>query len=112
MAMQGEDMKALRVAAGLSQAELGEAIGMARETIGAMERGTHGIELRTELAVRYVAEPHILIGGKPAKSWEGKAPSEVAGGILGKGGAATMSIAEIEKALRPLLDKRYQLRSI
>lgn len=31
-------------------------MGMARGTIGAMERGTHPIELRTELAVGHVVE--------------------------------------------------------
>lgn len=40
----------------MSQAQLAEAIGMARETIGAMERDQAPIELRTELAVRYRTE--------------------------------------------------------
>jgi len=38
----------------MSQAELAEAIGMSRVTIGLMERGEAPIEKRTELAVRYV----------------------------------------------------------
>ncbi|MEA1083198.1 helix-turn-helix transcriptional regulator [Sphingomonas sp. CD22] len=107
MVMQGEEMKALRTRAGLSQAELGEAIGMARETIGAMERGTHGIELRTELAVRYVAEPRIKVRQEAAT----EATGQVVAAVFGQGPAATMSIAEIEKALRPLLDKRYQRKA-
>lgn len=54
--MTGEEMKVLRRKAGLSQAELGAAIGMTRESIGRMERTRHPVERRTELAVRYVAE--------------------------------------------------------
>ena len=52
--MQPEELKAMRVEAGMSQAELGAAIGMSRVTIGLMERGEAPIEKRTELAVRYV----------------------------------------------------------
>ena len=54
--MQPEELKALRVKAGMSQAALGEAIGMSRVTIGLMERGEAPIEKRTGLAVRYVVE--------------------------------------------------------
>ncbi|QEH80815.1 helix-turn-helix domain-containing protein [Sphingomonas sp. C8-2] len=53
MPMQGHELKELRKKAGLSQAELGDEIGMARETIGLMERGDAPIERRTELAVLY-----------------------------------------------------------
>lgn len=54
--MTGEEMKVLRRRAGLSQAALGAAIGMTRESIGRMERTCDHVERRTELAVRYVAE--------------------------------------------------------
>ena len=54
--MQGDEMKALRKAAGMSQAELGAAIGMSQKFIGMMERGDAAIEKRTELAVRYVVQ--------------------------------------------------------
>lgn len=54
--MTGEQLQALRKAAKMSQAELAEAIGMARETIGQMERGQAPIERRTALAVRHVCE--------------------------------------------------------
>ena len=54
--MQPKEMKALRKAARMSQAELGDAIGMSRITVGLMERGDAPIEKRTELAVRYVVE--------------------------------------------------------
>jgi DNA-binding XRE family transcriptional regulator len=62
--MQPEELKALRMNAGLSQAELGELIGMSRVTVGLMERGEARIEKRTELAVRYVVE--VLFGEKDA----------------------------------------------
>ena len=54
--MTGDEIRLLRRKAGLSQAALGIAIGMSRESIGRMERGRDGVERRTELAVRYVAE--------------------------------------------------------
>ena len=62
--MQPEGLKALRMEAGLSQAELAEAIGMSRVTVGLMERGEAPIEKRTELAVRYVVE--VIFGEKDA----------------------------------------------
>lgn len=55
MMMQPDEMKALRVSAGLTQAGLADAIGMTRVSVGLMERGQAPIEKRTELAVRYVA---------------------------------------------------------
>jgi DNA-binding XRE family transcriptional regulator len=58
--MQGEEIKARRKEAGMSQSELADAIGMARETIGQMERGTAPIELRTALAIRHVTEGNIV----------------------------------------------------
>jgi DNA-binding XRE family transcriptional regulator len=54
--MQPEELRTLRRQIGASQAELGDAIGLSRVTIGLMERGDAPIEKRTELAVRYVAE--------------------------------------------------------
>jgi len=61
--MQGDELKALRKAAGLTGAALAEAIGMSRKSIVEMEGGKAPIELRTELAVRYVVER----AGKAAK---------------------------------------------
>lgn len=52
--MTGEEMKTLRKAARMSQAELAGAIGMSRETIGQMERDQAPIELRTKLATEMV----------------------------------------------------------
>lgn len=54
--MQGGELKALRRLTGMSKAEFAVEIGMARETIGAMERGQAPIERRTELAARWIAE--------------------------------------------------------
>lgn len=53
--MTGNEMKALRQRAGLSQAALATAIGMSRESVGRMERSADAVERRTELAVRYIA---------------------------------------------------------
>ncbi len=53
--MTSDELKALRVKTGLSQAELAAAIGMSRESISRMERGKDVIERRTELALRYIA---------------------------------------------------------
>jgi len=64
--MTGEEMKALRMRAGLSQAELASAIGMSRESIGRMERSADTVEKRTELALRYIAQQ----GAPVASSFE------------------------------------------
>jgi DNA-binding XRE family transcriptional regulator len=56
MTLTPEMAKALRLTAGMSQAEFAAAIGMSRETVGRMERGREAVEHRTELAMRYVAE--------------------------------------------------------
>lgn len=53
--MTSDELKALRMKAGLSQVELAAAIGMSRESISRMERGKDVIERRTELALRYIA---------------------------------------------------------
>ena len=63
--MQPDELRAVRKAAGLSQAELGDAIGLTRVTIGLMERGGAPIEKRTALAVRYVIDHPETI--KPAE---------------------------------------------
>lgn len=54
--MQPDEMRALRKAAGLTQQELADEIGMSRIAINKMEAAKAVIEKRTELAVRYVAE--------------------------------------------------------
>ena len=54
--MQPEELKALRMKAGLSQAELAQLIGMSRVTIGLMERGEAPIEKRTAIAARCILE--------------------------------------------------------
>lgn len=54
--MQPDELKALRNAAGLTQAEMANAIGLSRVTVGLMERGGAPIERRTELSIRYLAE--------------------------------------------------------
>jgi DNA-binding XRE family transcriptional regulator len=54
MPMRGEQMKALRLRAEKTQDEVAVAIGMSRKSINEMEAGKTPIELRTELALRYV----------------------------------------------------------
>lgn len=63
--MMGAEMRALRKAMKLTQAQLGDAIGMNRATVCDMERGRDKIELRTALAVRYVFEHHPLTAIQP-----------------------------------------------
>ena len=54
--MNGEDARALRRRTGMSQAAFAEAIGISRETVGRLERGSEEIDRRTELAIRFVVE--------------------------------------------------------
>lgn len=54
--MDGSETKKLRQLTGMSQAEFGTAIGLSRETIGRMERGSEPVDRRSELAMRYIAE--------------------------------------------------------
>lgn len=54
--MQGDELKALRKATGLTQSAFADAIGLSRVSIGLMERGAAPIERRTALAARYLAE--------------------------------------------------------
>ena len=56
--MQPDEMKALRKAAGMTQEELADALGMNRVTISGMERGEAPIEKRTEVATREVTATH------------------------------------------------------
>lgn len=58
--MKGCDARDLRQQAGLSQAAFAQAIGLSRETVGRMERGSEEIDRRTQLAMRYVAEKRPL----------------------------------------------------
>ena len=56
----------------MSQADLAAAIGMARETVGAMERGQAPIELRTDLAIRFVTMP-LAFGNRTTEVIAGQA---------------------------------------
>lgn len=64
--MQPDELKAIRKAAGMSQGELAEAIGMSLDSVSRMERGMPGypIERRTALAVRYVQMQALVASGK------------------------------------------------
>lgn len=61
MTMQGDELRAIRKAAGKTQGELAAAIGMTGTSVGLMERGAAPIERRTELAVRWACEPQVII---------------------------------------------------
>ena len=54
--MQPDELKGIRKSLGLSQARMGDALGLTGQFIGFMENGKAGIERRTALAVRYLAE--------------------------------------------------------
>jgi len=54
--MNASEARKLRKGTGLSQADFGHAIGVSRETIGRMERGSEPVDRRTELAMRYISE--------------------------------------------------------
>ena len=54
--MNGDHARALRRRTGMSQAAFAEAIGLSRETVGRLERGSEEIDRRTELAIRFVVE--------------------------------------------------------
>jgi transcriptional regulator with XRE-family HTH domain len=54
--MQGSELKALRKATGLSQAELADAVGLTSTYVGMMEREQKAIEPRTEAAARFLLD--------------------------------------------------------
>lgn len=64
--MQAEELKAIRTATGLSQAEFADRLGMSRVFVGMMERGDRPIEQSTALAIRYLdpLRPGFAVGGK------------------------------------------------
>ena len=53
--MDGPEMRAIRKSLGLSQAALGEVIGLSRPTVNLMEAGKVPIERRTAIAVGAIA---------------------------------------------------------
>lgn len=57
--MNGDEMRSLRTKLGLTQAELGEQLGLSRVMIGLMERGEKKVSLRTRTALAAV-QPHPL----------------------------------------------------
>ena len=61
--MQGDELRAMRKALGMSQQELADAIGMSRKAVGEMERGDAPIEKRTGMAVRLLVVSLPQAGG-------------------------------------------------
>ena len=60
--MQPEELKAIRTTLGLSQAQLGAALGLTAQYVGFMERGSAPIEPRTALSTLYIAEHPDAVG--------------------------------------------------
>ncbi len=58
--MQGSEMKDARRVLGLTQDKFAEALGMSRKAINQMEVGKASIDLRTDLATRYL----LTVAGK------------------------------------------------
>jgi DNA-binding XRE family transcriptional regulator len=56
MAMQGSELKACRERMSLTQGQLADELGLSPQFIGMMERGEKPIEVRTELAVRFLLQ--------------------------------------------------------
>jgi transcriptional regulator with XRE-family HTH domain len=57
MAMQGDELRRLRKASGLTQAQFGEAIGVTGGYLGLLERGERAIEDRVARAAHHAAAP-------------------------------------------------------
>lgn len=57
--MQGTELKALRKQAGMTQAEVAEALGMTQTYVGLMERGEAPIEKRTERMIQEILRARI-----------------------------------------------------
>ena len=57
--MQPEEFRELRENVGITQGAMADAIGMSRSAINAMEAGRAPIELRTELAARWIVEKEL-----------------------------------------------------
>jgi DNA-binding XRE family transcriptional regulator len=95
--MTGQEMKELRLRAGLSQAKLAAAIGMSRESIGRMERSGEAVEKRTELAVRYIAKM-----GLPAECSLAQVLEDVASVLDDAAVRASPSIQRTEKLKQAL----------
>jgi len=68
--MTSEDLKALRTRLGLTQVELAERIGVARNTINRWEMGIRGIPEPVVRLMRYVAQEKVTVerNEKPLRS--------------------------------------------
>lgn len=53
--MDGTDIRAIRKARGMSQAELGALLGLSRDYVGQLERGVAPVKVRTVTAMRALA---------------------------------------------------------
>jgi putative transcriptional regulator len=70
------ELKALRLAAGMSQGELGRAVGVSRETINAIERRRSLPALPLALALATVLETTVemLFDSDGLRTWDGTLP--------------------------------------
>ena len=93
--MDGAELRRCRGNLEMTQADLAAGLGMARETIGAMERDQAPIERRTALAVRHL-EHLALRGDEPAGRNDGVTTQDRTAALLA--------------ALLAILDDRYVRR--
>lgn len=70
--MTGKELKAARKRLGMTQVELGKALGLSSPFIGRMERGSDPIDIRTELAVSELIRSKPMLTDEDieyVKSW-------------------------------------------
>lgn len=61
MMMQPDDLKAIRKALDMTQAEFGEAMGVSRKLINDLEAGRVPVDKRTELAAKYLGSVFEIV---------------------------------------------------
>jgi len=98
--MQGSELKAIRVALGMTQAMLAEELGLTTTFIGLMERDAKPIERRTELAMRYLDSQAAgeAIGGVNPPATQGESDPEVIVVELGDKAEAIAAYRGIKKS--------------
>jgi transcriptional regulator with XRE-family HTH domain len=67
--MQGEEFKRLRKELKFTQEDLARVLDLSRVQVGLMERGVAKIDIRTALAMMYLAE-HPDVAMKGGASWK------------------------------------------
>ena len=107
MAMTGYEMRGLRAAAGYTQAELAERVGLSRKTINEAEASGDGhVERRTEVAVRAITLAGKVRAGLRASAERSRSEGDLdeaqvfeQAGILLSGNFATDETTMVNLAL-------------